>query len=112
LDTTSPRAIVGSTQKILLGHVLSETSRDLLESWMVAAKPGLKRLRAAFPADWIGADRPATSLQNETNDCALARPPGRAPLLVAAYYDAPHLEMKLREADLREVGPVFVAWAG
>ena len=79
---------------------------------MIAAKPGLKRLRAAFPADWVGADRPGTSLDNETNDYALARPLGRAPLLVAAYYDAPQLNMDSRETDFRDVGSVFVTWTG
>jgi beta-lactamase class A len=112
LDTTTPRAIIGSVGRILLGDVLSQNSRDLLEGWMIAAKPGLKRLRAAFPPDWVGADRPGTRLDNETNDYALARPPGRAPLLVAAYYDAPQLNMDTREAVLRDVGSVFVTWAG
>jgi beta-lactamase class A len=111
LDTTTPRAIVGCAQRILLGDVLSEKSRASLEGWMIAAKPGLKRLRASFPADWIGADRPGTSLEGETNDYALARRPGRAPLLVAAYYDAPKLDLELREAVLRDVGSAFVAWA-
>jgi beta-lactamase class A len=112
LDTTTPRAIVGSVRKILLGDVLSQNSREVLEGWMIAAKPGLKRLRAAFPADWVGADRPGISLDNETNDYALARAPGRAPLLVAAYYDAPQLNMDVREAVVREVGSAFVTWAG
>jgi beta-lactamase class A len=111
LDTTTPRAVVGCVQRILLGDVLSKKSRALLEGWMIAAKPGLKRLRASFPADWVGADRPGTSLESETNDYALARPPGRAPLLVAAYYDAPKLDMELREAVIRDVGSAFVAWA-
>jgi beta-lactamase class A len=111
LDTTTPRAIVGCAQRILLGNVLGEKSRALLEGWMIAAKPGLKRLRASFPAEWVGADRPGTSLEGETNDYALARPPGRAPLLVAAYYDAPKLDMERREAVLRDVGSAFVAWA-
>jgi beta-lactamase class A len=111
LDTTSPRAIVGCAQKILLGSLLSERSRHLLEGWMISATPGLKRLRASFPANWIGADRPGTSVESETNDYALARPPERAPLLVAAYYDAPKLDMQHREAVLREVGAAFVAWA-
>ena len=62
LDTTTPRAIVGCAEKILLGNVLGEKSRALLEGWMIAAKPGLKRLRASFPAEWVGADRPGTSL--------------------------------------------------
>jgi beta-lactamase class A len=96
LDTTTPQAIVGSVRKILLGDVLSGKSRQLLEGWMIAAKPGLKRLRAAFPADWVGADRPGTNLDHETNDDALAKPPRRAPLLVAAYYDARQLDMDVR----------------
>jgi beta-lactamase class A len=87
LDTTTPQAIAGSVRKIILG-VLSGKTRQLLEGWMIAAKPGLKRLRAAFPADWVGADRPGTNLDHETKDYALAKPPRRAPLLVAAYYDA------------------------
>jgi beta-lactamase class A len=111
LDTTTPRAIVGFAERILLGDVLSEKSRASLEGWMIAAKPGLKRLRASFPPQWVGADRPGTSLEGETNDYALARPPGRAPLLVAAYYDAPKLDMELREPVLRDVGSAFVAWA-
>ncbi len=30
----------------------------------------------------------------------------------APYYDAPHLNMTLRESVLRKVVSVFVAWAG
>jgi beta-lactamase class A len=111
LDTTTPRAITESVRKILLGDVLSSRSRDQLEEWMIACKPGLKRLRAALPSDWIAGDRPGTSVEAETNDYAVVRPPGRAPLLVAACYDAPELHMDAREAVLKEVGRAFVKWA-
>ncbi|SIO44661.1 class A beta-lactamase [Paraburkholderia phenazinium] len=110
LDTTSPRAITQAVSRILLGDVLSPPSRAQLESWMVACKPGLNRLRASLPADWRAADRPGTSVEEETNDYAVVRPPGRAPLLVAAYYDAPGVSMDAREAVLREAGAVFVQW--
>ncbi len=112
LDTTTPRAILVSARAILLGHVLKSPSRDMLEGWMIAAKPGLNRLRAAFPRDWIAGDKTGTSTAEETNDFALVRPPGRAPLLVAAYYDAPKLDADAREAVLREVGAAFVKWVG
>lgn len=111
LDTTTPRAITTSARNILLGNVLSHPSREQLENWMVACQPGLNRLRAALPADWIAADRPGTSVEEETNDYAIVRPPGRSPLLVAAYYDAPGLNMEHRETVLREAGHVFVRWA-
>lgn len=111
LDTTTPRAIATSARRILLGDVLSTQSRRQLEEWMVACKPGLNRIRAALPADWLAGDRPGTSVEEETNDYAIVRPPGRAPLLVAAYYDAPGVSMELRETALREAGLVFVKWA-
>jgi beta-lactamase class A len=71
----------------------------------------LEKLRAALPSRWIVGDRPGTSLEEETNDYAIVRPPGRAALLVAAYYDAPKLGMDQREAVLRDVGSAFVEWA-
>ncbi|WP_434114253.1 class A beta-lactamase [Paraburkholderia caffeinilytica] len=111
LDTTTPRSITTSASKILLGNVLSPQSRAQLENWMIACKPGLNRLRAALPPDWIAGDRPGTSVEEETNDYAIVRPPQRAPLLIAAYYDAPALGMPAREAVLREVGAAFVKWA-
>jgi beta-lactamase class A len=111
LDTTTPRSITKSASQILLGNVLSPQSRAQLENWMIACTPGLNRLRAALPPDWIAGDRPGTSVEEETNDYAIVRPPGRAPLLIAAYYDAPALAMAAREAVLREVGAAFVKWA-
>jgi beta-lactamase class A len=111
LDTTTPRAITNSAQKILLGNVLTPPSRQKLEDWMIASTPGLKRIRAALPPGWIAGDRPGTSVEEETNDYAIVRPPGRAPLLVAAYYDAPKLSMDDREIALREAGSAFVQWA-
>lgn len=112
LDTTTPRAIATAARTLLLGDVLSRRSRRQLEDWMIACQPGLGRLRAALPADWLAADRPGTSVEEETNDYAIVRPPGRAPLLVAAYYDAPALDMAHREGVLREAGREFVQWAG
>ncbi|MFM0040850.1 class A beta-lactamase [Paraburkholderia sediminicola] len=110
LDTTTPRSITKSASRILLRNVLSPQSRAQLENWMIACKPGLNRLRAALPPDWIAGDRPGTSVEEETNDYAIVRPPQRAPLLIAAYYDAPALGMPAREAVLREVGAAFVKW--
>ncbi|CAN7318883.1 class A beta-lactamase [Caballeronia sp. LjRoot31] len=98
-------------KNILLGDVLSLQSRQQLEDWMIACRPGLNRLRAVFPADWLAGDRPGTSVGAETNDYAFVRPPGRAPLLIAAYYDAPALDMGHRDAVLREAGHIFVQWA-
>ena len=77
----------------LLGNVLKPQSRQWLEAGMIAGTPGLKRIRAALPSDWIAGDRPGTSIEGESNDYAIIRPPGRAAMLIAAYYNAPKLSM-------------------
>jgi len=111
LDTTSPRAVVGSVRRILLGNVLKPESEVRLEAGMVACKPGVRRIRAALPEGWLVGDRPGENVIEESNDYAIVRPPGRAPLLVAIYYDAPKTSTADREAVIREAGTAFAKWA-
>lgn len=111
LDTTSPRAIVSSAHRIFLGDVLKPESRSRLEADMVACKPGVRRIRASLPEGWIIGDRPGENITEESNDYAIVRPPGRAPLFVATYYDAPKTSTADREAVIREAGSVFAKWA-
>lgn len=110
LDTTTPRAIAGLARTVVLGDALSARSRARLEQWMAANVVGRRRLRASFPPSWKAADRTGTA-DGFCNDYAVVRPPGRAPLVTAAYYDAPGMEMARQEAVLREVGSAVVAWA-
>ena len=110
LDTTTPRAMAGSVQAVLLGATLSVSSCAMLEGWMSACSTGRHRLRAGFPAAWMAGDKTGTS-DSQTNDLVLARPPGRAPLVVAAYYEGGNPEMARREAVLRGVGELVAKWA-
>jgi beta-lactamase class A len=84
-DTTSPRAMVGLLQRLLLGDALSPPSRARLLGWMRACETGKERLRAGLPADWSVGDKTGSGRRNTINDVAIAVPPGRAPILVAAY---------------------------
>jgi beta-lactamase class A len=99
-DTTSPRAMVGLMRSVLCGAVLSPASRQKLLDLMEACETGRRRLRAGLPAGWVVGDKTGTGLRGAFNDVAIALPPGRAPLLVAAYLsdgDAP--EARLGEAQ-------------
>ncbi|WP_307437223.1 class A beta-lactamase [Labrys monachus] len=111
LDTTTPRAIVGSAHKILLGDVLKADTRAQLEAGMAACKPGGRRIRASLPEGWFIGDRTGENVTEESNDYAIVRPPGRAPLLIAVYYHSPKMSAAEREAVIREAGSAFVAWA-
>lgn len=105
-DTTTPDAMLGSMQAVLLGDALSEGSRRQLEDWLVAASTGHRRLRAGLRNGWRVGDKTGTSGTGIANDVAIAWVPGRGPLLVTAYLDAPALDAAGRDAALAEVGGI------
>jgi beta-lactamase class A len=86
-DTTTPRAMVGLMRDILLGEALSAPSRERLLGWMKASQSGLDLLRRGLPRGWVVADKTGRSANGAVNDVAVVWPPGRAPLLIAAYVD-------------------------
>lgn len=109
-DSTTPRAIAATAARISLGDVLRPPVRALNNRWMAANVVGGKRLRAAFPPSWTTNDRTGTS-DTVCNDYAVARPPGHPPLLIAAYYEKPDLDMDDGEALHRAVGAMVVRWS-
>jgi beta-lactamase class A len=110
LDTTTPRAMAGTVRAVLLGQALGATSRAKLEGWMVTCGTGRHRLRAGLPPTWPAGDKTGTG-RTQTNDLALIRPPGHAPLVVAAYYEGGPPGPDAREAVLRRVGQIVARWA-
>lgn len=119
-DTTTPAAMARTTALMLTGTALSAASRQRLANWMVATQTGLRRLRAYAPAGWRVGDKTGTAMApgmvDKYNDVAVFWPPaptGRAPLIVAAYYDSAKAhEQGIRaedEAVLAEVGRLAVS---
>ncbi len=43
-------------------------------------------LRAGVPKDWRVGDKTGRGAHGATNDIAILRPPGKAPILVTVYY--------------------------
>ncbi|HEX5764040.1 MAG TPA: class A beta-lactamase [Woeseiaceae bacterium] len=85
-DTTTPRAMTGTMNSILLGdEILSAASRARLIGWLKQTSTGLERLRAGLPGDWIAGDKTGTGVNGAANDVAIAWPPDRNPILIAAY---------------------------
>jgi beta-lactamase class A len=108
-DTTTPLAMLDMLRKIVLGSVLSASSREQLIAWLVANKTGNKRLRAGVPQGWRVGDRTGGGANGATNDIAVIWPPGRAPILVTAYYAEAHATDDERNAILAEVGRLATA---
>lgn len=108
-DTTTPAAMVESLKAMLLGGGLEPDSCQRLEGWMRGSLTGGDRLRAGLPATWTIGDKTGTGDRGTVNDVAILRPPGRAPILVAAYYTGSRAPLKDCNAVLAEVGRIVAA---
>ncbi|WP_158944331.1 class A beta-lactamase [Granulicella sp. S190] len=108
-DTTSPSAMVENLQKLLLGNVISTSSRNQLIQWMVANTYGDTRLRKTLSANWKAADKTGANGETTTNDIAIFWPPHHPPVLIAAYLtECPGSDDK-RNTILAEVGRIVVS---
>ena len=103
-DTTSPRAMVGLLRAVLTGDALARPSRERLLGLLRDCETGRQRLRAGLPASWTVGDKTGTGLRGACNDVAIATPPGRAPILVAAFLSDGAAEKPQLEAALAAVG--------
>jgi len=90
--------------KVLTGHVLSPSSRKVLENYLLANTTGANRLRAGIPLDWRVGDKTGTGSNGAVNDIAVMWPPDRSPIFVAVYYSGSPAPNSDREAVLAEVG--------
>jgi beta-lactamase class A len=111
-DTTTPAAMAKNMQALLIGHALSETSKGLLMQWLIGNKTGDSRLRAGLPKDWRAGDKTGTGDRGSTNDIAIIWPPGRKPILVAAYLTECTASAERRNAALAMVGRAIAKATG
>lgn len=105
-DTTTPAAMLDDMRRLLIGEGLSPASRKQLSDWLLANTTGGSRLRAGLPRDWRVGDKTGTGDNGASNDIAIVWPPGRAPLLVTAYYAESSAPQETRNAVLAEVGNI------
>lgn len=117
-DTTTPTAMAQLVRRLTTGTVLKPESRERLLGWMENTSTGARRLRAGLPRSWRIGNKTGTGraegTTNKCNDVAIAFPPGRAPIIVAAYFDSgeytPQVEAR-HEAVLAQVGKLAAEWA-
>jgi beta-lactamase class A len=117
-DTTSPLAMAQLVGRITTGDLLQSSSRERLLQWMQNTDTGSYRLRAGLPAEWRSGDKTGTGrtegTTNKCNDVAITFPPGRPPIIIAAYFDSGEYTAQIErrhEAVLAEVGRIAAQWA-
>ncbi|HYG04894.1 MAG TPA: class A beta-lactamase [Stenotrophomonas sp.] len=109
-DTTTPAAMAGSLQRLLLGDVLAPASRQQLTAWLRDNRTGDARLRAGLPAGWQVGDKTGFNGKDTTNDIGILWPPGGgAPLLLAAYLQGARVAPPEQNAALAAVAAAVAA---
>lgn len=108
-DTTSPAAMLGTMQRLLVGDALSAGSRERLIGWLVASKTGAKRLRAGLPAHWRVGDKTGTGGNGSANDIAITWPPAGAPILVTVYFTGSTISDEARSTVIADAGRIVAA---
>ena len=79
-------------------------SREKLLDWMRKSDTGANRLQAGLPAGWTEGDKTGTGSHGATVDNAIIWPPGRPPILAAAYLSGSDKPIKALEAAHAEMG--------
>lgn len=117
-DTTSPLAMAQLVGRITTGDLLQPESRERLLLWMQNTGTGPHRLRAGLPVEWRTGNKTGTGrtegTTNKCNDVAITFPPGRPPIIIAAYFDSGEYTAQVErrhEAVLAEVGRIAARWA-
>ncbi|RNB88608.1 class A beta-lactamase [Brevibacillus nitrificans] len=82
-DTSTPKALAGTLQKLTLGDVLPQEKRSMLINWMLGNETGDKLIRAGAPKDWVVADKSGAGSYGTRNDIAVIWPANGDPIVMA-----------------------------
>lgn len=103
-DTSTPKAVANSLQKIALGEVLQTATRKQLVDWLIGNTTGGARIRAGVPADWIVGDKTGTcGVYGTANDYAVIWPKTSPPVVLAIYTAKPNKDDKHSDSVIAAV---------
>lgn len=84
-DTSTPKDMAISLQKLTLSNVLAQSQRTKLMNWMRNDTVGYKRIRAGVPIGWVVADKTGSGDYGIANDIGIIWSPLCKPIVLAIY---------------------------
>lgn len=109
-DTTTPRAIAQSVQRLILGDVLSPNARVTLRAWLARHSVADAMFRAALPPDWSIDDRTGAGGYGSRSIVAVIYPPNRGPILASLFITETEASFDRRNAAAAKVGEAIVSY--
>ena len=111
-DTTTPKAILNTLEKLLFGQVLSPASSTKLQHWMMEDQLADGLIRAHAPKSWKIGDKTGAGGHGSRGIIAFIQPPDNRTYLAAIHLtesDAPFSE---RNDVLSDIGRAMIAEIG
>ena len=108
-DTTTPRAIGKSLQKILLGNSLSLSSKETLREWLSGHLVSEALFRSILPSTWSILDRTGAGSYGARSIVAVMYPPDREPIVVTLYMRDTQASFDRRNAAIASIGKLIVS---
>lgn len=103
-DTTTPHAMARAVQQLVLGQVLSATSRQLLEDWLRDDKVADALFRAGLPGDWEIADKTGAGGHGSRSIAAVMWTPSGNALVATVYITETEASFDARNAAIAQIG--------
>lgn len=96
-DTSTPKNMAISVDKLILGNVLTEAQKAQLVTWMQNNTTGYRRIRAGVPIGWTVADKTGSGDYGIANDIGILWSPLCKPIVLAIYTIQNNQNAKNRE---------------
>ncbi|GLI57599.1 hypothetical protein PM10SUCC1_31130 [Propionigenium maris DSM 9537] len=106
-DTTTPKAIVVTLDKLLYGKVLSDTSKEQLKKWMMDNKIADNLLRSVLPKGYLIADRSGAGGYGSRSITAVVWSEDDTPIIISIYLTQTDATFAERNEAIVQIGDVI-----
>lgn len=106
-DTTTPKAIANTLNKLLFGSTLSDSSKDQLKVWMVNNQVTGNLLRSVLPSDLKIADRSGAGGFGARSITAIVWNEQQAPIIISIFIAQTEASMEQRNTAIVNIGEVI-----
>jgi beta-lactamase class A len=105
-DTTTPEAIAGSLERLVLGRALDRAGRERFTGWLKGNTTSDERFRKGLPAAWVVADKTGTGDYATANDIGVAWTTRGTPVVLAVLSDKSAPKAPVDQALIAEAAAV------
>ena len=107
-DSSTPKDMALSLQKLVLGNILQQPDRKQLITWMRNNTTGYKRIRAGVPIGWAVADKTGSGSYGIANDIGIVWSPTCKPIVLAIYTVKNKHDAKWQNAVVAETAQIVL----